>query len=432
MLNKKRLRVTAGVLGLFCVVWFLPKAYSAIDKTYEQLKILVDVLGYIQEDYVEVKDVNQLIYGAAHGMVGTLDDFSQFMEPQIHKEVKTETEGEFGGLGIKIGLRDAWLTVITPQPDTPAYRAGIMPNDRIVKIDSDSTKGIDLMDAVFKLRGKPGTVVNLTIARTPEKDGDPWTTHEFAITREIIKIETVSHKALPDHIGYVRVTEFNAHTAEDVGGALNALKKDAMEALVLDLRYNPGGLLTSAVDVASNFLGQNKLIVYTQGRKAGSRQDLRAGSQAAYGDLPMVVLVNGGSASGSEIVAGALQDHRRAVLIGARTFGKASVQSVIPLSGGAGLRLTVAKYYTPSGRAIMRDAAGKTGGITPDITIEVPREAELKLRQQTELIYEQGKESKSSVKKEEQVRDEVLARAVELLKARDILSRLQAAESKSP
>src|SRR3989338_611101 len=173
MLNKKRLRVTAGVLGLFCVVLFLPNAYSAIDKTYEQLKILVDVLGYIQEDYVEVKDVNELIYGAAHGMVGTLDDFSQFMEPQIHKEVKTETEGEFGGLGIKIGLRDAWLTVITPQPDTPAYRAGIMPNDRIVKTDSDSTKGIDLMDAVFKLRGKPGTVVNLTIARTPEKDGDP-------------------------------------------------------------------------------------------------------------------------------------------------------------------------------------------------------------------------------------------------------------------
>ncbi|MBI4051746.1 MAG: S41 family peptidase [Elusimicrobia bacterium] len=424
---KKYMVFLAGVvLGL----WVLPRAYPAIDKTYEQLKILVDVLDYIKENYVEDIDSQKLIYGAAHGMVRTLDPFSQFMEPEVHKEIKTETEGQFGGLGIRLGMRDNWLTVITPMPGTPAYRMGILPGDRIIKIEQESTKDLSIFDAVKRLRGTPGTKVTITVAREPEgnQPNASWTTHDFAITREIIKIESVQGWMLKDKVGYVRIIEFTALTAQDFTGILGKLKKQGMEALVLDLRNNPGGLLSAATEVVSSVLGGSRMIVYTKGRRPENYQEFRSSAKAPHEDLPMVLLVNGGSASGSEIVAGAVQDHRRGVVIGSRTYGKASVQSVIPLLDGAGLRLTVAKYYTPSGRSIQRNEKDNSGGIHPDIEISVPRDVEAKLQAQVEQIYTPGEVPKSAVKKEELVKDEVLERGLEILRARDVLTTLKSKE----
>src|SRR5579883_1307351 len=303
-------------------------APQSADKTYEQLKVLVDVLDYIQENYVDPVDAQKLIRGAASGMVRTLDPFSQYMDPEQNKEIETETEGDFGGLGIRVGEKDDWLTVITPLPGTPAYKAGILPNDRLVGINDQTTKDMSLDDALKILRGAPGTKVKLTILRGPEDEGDgPWTSHDFTLTRETVKIDSVESWMLPGPgaIGYVRVIEFSKNTAQDVLSSLNDLKKQGMTSLVLDLRNNPGGLLAAAVDIGSLFIGDNRLIVYTQGRKADSRQEFRAGKTAPFPTLPIVVLINGGSASASEIVSGALQDQKRAVLMGARSFGKGTV-----------------------------------------------------------------------------------------------------------
>jgi carboxyl-terminal processing protease len=401
------------------------------DKTYEQLRILVDVLDYVQQNYVDEPDTQKLIYGAASGMIETLDPFSQFMEPDIHKELKNETEGEYGGLGIRIGFKDDWLTVVTPLPGSPAYKLGILPNDRVVEIDHETTKNITMSDALRKLKGAPGSKVHLSIMRgqTQEEDEDgPWTTHEFDVVRENIKIESVQSKRLEGDVGYVRITEFSARTTADFMDALEDLKKQGAKALILDLRNNPGGLLSSAVEVASAFIAGNKLIVYTQGRKLEKPQEFRSNPRAPYAETPLVVLVNEGSASGSEIVAGALQDHHRAVILGMRSYGKASVQSVIPLADQSGLRLTVARYYTPAGRSIQRDEKKKTGGISPDIAVPVTRETEAKLYTQWELIYAKDKKPKSAVKKEDMVRDEVLEKAEELLKAREALGALRAKE----
>ena len=418
-------RLVAGGLAAVFLAAALPAAHASVDKTYEQLKLIIDILDYIKENYVEDVKTQDLVYGAARGMVGTLDPFSQFMDPELHKDVKTETEGQFGGLGIRIGMRDDWLTVITPLPGTPAYKAGVLPGDRIVKIEDESTKGVQLAEAVKKLRGKPGSTVKMQMARNVAGDDKPeWTMKDFALTREIIVIQSVQSRMLVDKAGYVRILEFNAHTTEDVGTALEKLKKAGATSLVLDLRNNPGGLLTAAVDVASYFLGDGKLIVYTQGRRAENRQDFKASSKAQFGSLPVCVLVNGGSASGSEIVAGALQDHKRAVLIGDKTFGKASVQSVIPLPDGSGLRLTVAKYYTPAGRSIMRDEKKGTGGIMPDIVVPISRDTEAKLQEQGEEVFKQGVEPESVIKKDSQVSDAALDRALELLRAREVLSHL--------
>lgn len=420
-----RMLYRLSVIALCLSVCAAP-APAAQDKTYEQLKVMIDVLNYIQENYVDEPDSQKLIYGAASGMVRTLDPFSQFMDPEAHGEIKTETEGQFGGLGIRIAVKDDWLTVLTPLPGTPAYRAGILPNDRLVEIDGDTTKDMTLGDALKRLRGAPGTKVRMTMMRGPEEGEGPWTSHEFTLSREIVKIESVQSWMLGPTVGYARIIEFSAKTSEDFTSALNDLKKQGMQSLVLDLRNNPGGLLSAAVEVASDFIGENKLVVYTQGRRPESRQNFPAGQVAPFAGLPLIVLVNEGSASGSEIVSGALQDHRRAVIMGLRTYGKATVQSVIPLADGSGLRLTVARYYTPLGRSIHRDEKAKTGGITPDIIVPVTRETEAKLYGQWDMIYAMGKKPKSVVKKEELVKDETLDRAVELLKAREVLSSLSA------
>ncbi len=417
-MKKNRLAFLLSGAALLLVTQ-LPPVRSNVNQAYEQIKLLVDVLQHVREQYVEDVDQKKLIYGAAAGIVRTLDPFSQFMEPEAHKEMKTETSGQFGGLGIRIAVRDGWLTVITPLPDTPAYRMGVLPGDKIVMIEGESTQGISLSDAVEKLRGKPKTKVTISVVR--EGENEP---REFTIMRDVIRIESVKARMLNDSVGYIRLMEFIEPSVSDMQKSLKSLRAQGMKSLVLDLRNNPGGLLTSAVDVVKLFMGDGKLIVYTQGR-AQPRHEFRSDSRAAYGDLPLAVLVNRGSASGSEIVAGAFQDQRRAIIIGGNTFGKASVQSIIGLDDGSALRLTTAKYYTPSGRSIHRDEGKKEGGILPDIVIDVPREIEAKLQSQSEEIYAKDKSPQSAVKEDERVRDEVLERAVEILKAQALFEKIQ-------
>ncbi|MFA5975676.1 MAG: S41 family peptidase [Elusimicrobiota bacterium] len=400
-----------------------PLVRSAADQTYEDMKMLVEVLNLVRDNYVQDVDTHKLIYGAASGMVRVLDPFSQFLEPDAHKEMKTETEGEFGGLGIRIAIRDNILTVITPLPGTPAYRHGILPGDKIVKINDETTQDITIEQAVKRLRGAPGSKVTITIGREGEKE-----LKDIVLTRELIKIESIKYKMLDSNIGYVRLTEFTQRSAQDFDTALKGLKAKGMTNLIVDLRNNPGGLLNVAVDTCRLFIGSNKLIVYTQGRRQ-PRQEFRADAQAAYGTVPMVVLVNHGSASGSEIFAGCLQDYHRALILGSETFGKGSVQSVIPLADGSGLRLTTAKYYTPSGRTFHRDEKTGKGGITPDILIDVPRDVEIKLQAQEEEIFGKTpaviKPEKTDPKTEAPVKDEALERAKETLKAREIFTKMK-------
>jgi carboxyl-terminal processing protease len=412
----KRRHLLGSLLFVVTLIFICqPVVRSAGDQTYEDMKMLVEVINLIKDNYVQEVDTKKLVYGAAAGMVRILDPFSQFLEPDAHKEMKTETEGEFGGLGIRIAVRDNILTVITPLPGTPAYRQGILPGDRIVKINGDTTQEITIEQAVKKLRGAPGSKVVVTVAREGEKE-----LKDYTLTRELIKIESIKSAMRGAGIGYIRLTEFTQMSAVDFDKALKKLKADGMKKLIVDLRNNPGGLLNVAVETCKLFIGNNKLIVYTEGRRQ-PRQEFHANGKAPYGDIPMAILVNRGSASGSEIFAGCLQDYHRAIVMGNETFGKGSVQSVIPLADGSGLRLTTAKYYTPSGRTFHRDEKTGKGGITPDILIEIPKDVEVKLQAQDEEIF--GK-PKVENKNETRVPDTVLERAEEILKAHDIFMKM--------
>ncbi len=439
---KKLAFITVSALFIGAV---FPYVNFAMDKTYQQLKVIVDVLELIKDSYVEQVDPQKLVYGAAKGMVSELDDFSQFMEPDLYERVKSDTEGEFGGIGIRVDVKDGWLTVVTPLPNTPAWKAEMLPGDKIIKIEGKTTRDMVIDEAIKQLRGKPGTKVNITIAREPENKDAEWITKDIEITRELIKAENVKWRMLDDKTGYIKIVEFTGHVTEDFEKAMKELKGKGMESLVLDLRYNPGGLLAAAVDISKMFLDGNKMIVFTKGRKPENYQEFRAVGGAPYEMLPLVILMNRYSASASEIVAGAMQDNKRAVIVGERSFGKASVQSMIPLSDKSALRLTIAKYYTPSGKSIQHDAKNEHGGITPDIEVKVPLETEKKLLQQSEELYYPGKEEKKAGKKTDKkaataadmtmsdkadkkkvpVNDEVLDRAVELLKARDVLGNLK-------
>ncbi len=423
--TKKLVLVTVSALLIGAA---FPYVDFAMDKTYEQLKVIVDVLELIKDSYVEQIDPQKLVYGAAKGMVAELDDFSQFMEPDVYDRVKSDTEGEFGGIGIRVDVKDGWLTVVTPLPGTPAWNAGMMPGDKIIKIEGKTTRDMVIDEAIKQLRGKPGTKVNITTAREPEDKNADWITKDISITRELIKTENVKWKMLDDKLGYVKIIEFTGHVTENVEKALSELKGKGMEGLVIDLRYNPGGLLAAAVDISKMFMNDNKMIVYTKGRKPENYQEFRANGTAPYETLPLVILINRYSASASEIVSGAMQDNKRAVIVGERSFGKASVQSMIPLSDKSALRLTIAKYYTPSGKSIQHDANNEHGGIIPDIPVKVPLETEKKLLQQDEeLFYPGKKEEDKPEKKKDSVPDEVLNRAVELLKAREVLGNLKPA-----
>ena len=297
-MNRRHMKMTLPLLAALLILC-TPVLRSAADQTYEDMKMLIEVMNLIRDNYVKEIDTKTLVYGAATGMVKTLDPFSQFLEPDAHKEMKTETEGEFGGIGIRIAIRDGILTVITPLPGTPAYRQGVLPNDRIAKIDDETTQDITIEQAVKKLRGAPGSKVGLTIAREGEKE-----LRDFSLTRELIKVESIKSKMLDSTIGYVRLTEFTQRSAIDFDAALKGLQAKGMTNLVVDLRNNPGGLLNVAVDVCRLFIGDNKLIVYTEGRRQ-PKQEFRADQVATYANVPMVILVNHGSASGSEILLAA-------------------------------------------------------------------------------------------------------------------------------
>jgi len=328
---------------------------------YSQVELFSYALTTIQSEYVDEKTPQDLIYGALRGMLSSLDPHSQFMDPDEYKDLKTETEGKFGGLGIEISIKDDLLTVIAPVEDSPAWRAGIKPGDRIVKIGHDVTRDMSLDDAVKRLRGDPGTKVTITVLR--ESDDS---VKDFDITREIIHVDDIKEPhIIGEHIGYVRLTEFRENSYNELHQALEKLKDQGADSLILDLRNNPGGILDVAIKIAEDFLPSGQTIVSTQGRH--SSEDIMAKSGNNGGDFldwPMVVMINEGSASGSEIVAGALRDNKRAVLVGVKSFGKGSVQSVIPLPDGSGLRLTTARYFTPSGVCI------NGIGITPDVVVE--------------------------------------------------------------
>ena len=336
------------------------------EEIYKQLDLFEQALSIVRHDYVEHPESKQLIYGALKGMLATLDPYSQFLDPDSYNELKVETEGEFGGLGIEITIKDELLTVISPIDDTPAYRAGLAAGDRIVKIDGEMTRGLTLLDAVKKLRGKPGTQVKLTVLREGENE-----LKEFTVTRDIVKFHSVrAAKLLSDHIGYVRLSDFQEKTPHDLTEALTKLKDESLDGLVLDLRNNPGGLLDVAVTVSEMFLKREQMVVSTKGRLRNQNMEFRTSNDGLVRDVPLVVLVNEGSASASEIVAGAIQDYHRGIILGTKSHGKGSVQTVFPLRDGSALRLTTSKWFTPSGRPIHGQ------GITPDVV--VPFEASTK------------------------------------------------------
>ncbi len=328
-------------------------------ETYEELKTFSEVLNQVQKHYVDETKPKDLIQGAIRGMLATLDPHSAYMTPEMYKEMQVETRGEFGGVGIQIGVKENRLAVIAPIEGTPAHRAGIKAGDFIIKVNDETTKDLTLMDAVQKMRGPKGSKVNLTIQR--EGTPDPLL---FTLVRDTIKIESVKSKVI-DNLGYVRLTQFQEATGRDLAKAIKQFKEQKVQGAILDLRNNPGGLLTAAVDVSEQFLPNGKLVVYTKSRE-GKKDEWISKSKDQLEDLPVIILVNEGSASASEIVAGALQDWGRAVIVGTTSFGKGSVQTILSLGDGSGLRLTTAKYYTPKGRSI------QSTGITPDIVVKLP------------------------------------------------------------
>ncbi|KPK99011.1 MAG: hypothetical protein AMJ95_01665 [Omnitrophica WOR_2 bacterium SM23_72] len=400
---------------------FVNLGISAADKKKDELfrrvELFSDTLAIIQSEYVEDTQPKDLIYGALKGMLSSLDPHSQFLDPDTYNELKVDTEGKFGGLGIEITIKDGLLTVVTPIEDTPAWKAGIKANDRIVKIDNELTRDITLTEAVKKMRGKPGEAVSLTILRENEKK-----ILEFKIVRDIIKIKDIKEaRVLEDGIGYIRLVEFRENTAQDINATLQNLTKEGMNALILDLRNNPGGLLEVAVKVAEKFIEKDKVIVSTKGRQEQQNMQFVSRLNRPILNLPMVILINEGSASGSEIVAGCLQDYKRAIILGTKSFGKGSVQTVIPLSDGSALRLTTSKYFTPLGKAIHGN------GVTPDILVE---EGKIQLVPQNDLEQEKSedvfKELEEKDKKDLEQKpdksfdyksDNQLMRAVDVLKA---------------
>ena len=336
---------------------------AAKDSPYEMYALFSKVVEQVRANYVDADKSNykDLIEGALEGMLQSLDPHSQFMDQEAFTAMKEDTAGKFGGLGITIGVKDGLLTVIAPMEDTPAFRAGLWSGDKITEINGDSTEGLALEDAVKKLRGDPGTTVKIKIFRPKTQ-----LMKEFELERAIINVPSIKDtRVLDGDIGYVRMLQFGEDTSADLQKALDELEGSKVRALVLDLRSNPGGLLTAAVEVAQKFLDRGDLIVFTRGRDNRMERSYRARARQVFPAVPMVVLINGYSASASEIVAGALQDNRRAVLVGEKSFGKGSVQSVLPQEAGTAIRLTTAKYYTPSERVI------HDNGIEPDVVVPI-------------------------------------------------------------
>jgi carboxyl-terminal processing protease len=356
----KNLTILILLVALLVPTTVLSSVAPTSEKDYKNLEIFTDVLALIQSSYVENADSQELLYGAIRGMLKTLDPHSSFLTPEMFEDMQADTHGEFGGLGIEIAIKDRDLIVVAPIEDTPADRAGIKAGDRIIQINDLSTDTLEVMNAVRLMRGPKGETVTLQIERQGEKA--PLT---FAIVRDLIQLESVKSHLIDDRYAYVRVSQFQDRTASDFSDQLQQLRESIeqpLAGLILDLRNNPGGLLDQAVAVSDLFLKEG-LIVYTEGRDPDAQLKFSASSAETEADYPLVVLINGGSASASEIVAGALQDHKRAIILGEQSFGKGSVQTIVPLGDDSGLRLTTARYFTPSGRSI------QARGITPDVVV---------------------------------------------------------------
>jgi carboxyl-terminal processing protease len=440
MSNSAKVKYAGLILALLAFFLLIDQRGGPIiaadsDKTFQKIKIFGEALSEIQKKYVEDKDSKDLIYGAIKGMVNTLDPHSAFLTPEEFKELEIETTGIFSGIGIEITIKDGVLTVVSPIEGTPADKAGLRAGDKILQINEKSSKNMTMTEAVRLIRGPRGSKVNLTILHEGEKEPK-----KFTIVREVIPIKSVKFKNLEENYGYIRISTFQDKTTEDFQAALKKLEstKGGLKGLVLDLRNDPGGLLNEAVKIADEFL-ESGLIVYTQGRIKDQNLKFSAHPNKTPKNYPIVVLVNEGSASASEIVAGALQDQKRAIILGTPTFGKGSVQTIIPLDDGSGLKLTTARYYTPNGRSI------QAKGITPDILVKGrplkkgdPAEKEPRQLREKDLerhMEEEGKtkepvngkELPADTKKllnEEEAEDPQLASALHLLKSWGVFSQV--------
>ncbi|MDN5934998.1 MAG: S41 family peptidase, partial [Nitrosospira sp.] len=380
----------------------------------EELRALTEVFGRIKSDYVEPVEDKKLITEAINGMLTGLDPHSAYLDTEAFKELQIGTQGEFGGLGIEVSMEDGFVKVISPIEDTPAFRAGIKPGDLIIKLDDTAVKGLSLTEAIKRMRGKPNTPISLTVLRK----GEPKPL-VFPLVRAVIKIQSVKSKLIEPGYAYIRVTQFQEQTGENLIKAIEKLFKESpipMKGLVLDLRNDPGGLLNGAVAVSAAFLPANSLVVYTDGRTEDARMKLKASPEFYLRDtkndylkrlppaiktVPMITLVNGGSASASEIVAGALQDHKRSIIMGTQTFGKGSVQTILPLGNNTAIKLTTARYYTPHGQSI------QAKGITPDILDASAKEETERLREadlDRHLSNGKGKEKEKAKEKTEEVK----------------------------
>lgn len=404
------------------------KVMAIARSEYETLETFTNILAIVKKNYVDDIETKDLVLGAINGMLSSLDPHSTYLPPDLYKELQMETQGNFGGLGIEITVREGILTVVSPIEDTPAFKVGIKAGDKIIKIESEFTKDMTLMEAVKKMRGPQGSKITISIKRKGTAD-----LLDFTIVRDTIRIRSVRSRLLENHYGYVRIAQFQQRTNRDLEKALNKLVKEGgeLKGLVLDLRNNPGGLLTQAVGVSDMFLDSG-LIVYTEGRLDHQKQKFFAHNKKSWTEFPMVILVNGGSASASEIVAGAMQDHKRALVLGTKTFGKGSVQTILPLNDRSALRLTTARYFTPKGRSI------QAKGIEPDIVLEnvprqnaqaraprtVLREENLPGHLKGETGSEQEKQADTSSKEKNIDNDAQLKRALELLKGWEVFKQL--------
>lgn len=383
-------------------------ATGSDDEVYRQMRILTKTMLLVRQNYVDESKVSysNLVTSALKGMLQSLDPFSQYLEPTAYRELQEETKGKFGGIGIQISVKDGVLTVISPIEDTPAHRAGILPGDRIIEINSNKTDSLNLRENISRLRGEPGSSVSIKIRRGEEF-------RDYTLTREEISISSIKGTRMLDgDVGYIRVTEYSTPTAPALRKAVKELLEKNMKALILDQRNNPGGLLTSSIEVSDMFLPKGAPIVSTRGRgTTASPPPAKAGDKEHFTDFPMVILVNKGSASAAEIVSGALRDNKRAILVGETTFGKGSVQNIVQIEDGAAARITTAHYYTPSGTCIHEK------GIEPDISVPVPPEEWQKVQ-----LKRISTESPSMLDPKtlpadlDQVTDRQLDRAIDLLK----------------
>jgi carboxyl-terminal processing protease len=414
-----------GLLILLCVVFIfynlfagtstvedgLPRPLAGDGDIFYKLGLFADAITLIDANYVRKVSANELIYGALDGMLSALDSYSAFLIPEQHKQLKADSLGEFGGLGIRVTLRDRILTVISPIEGTPAYRAGIMPGDKIIKIDDISTKDFNLDDAVKAIRGQPGTMVKLTLI----KDIDQGV-KDVRIKRSVIKMESIRYAFIvEDGIGYIRIADFQRRTAIDLNKAIKGLIRNGMKGLVLDLRNNPGGLFEASIMVSEKFLKKPGIIVSTMGRIKGQNAVFKSRALKAYTSFPIVVIINNGTASAAEIVAGAIRDNKRGLVIGEQSFGKGSMQTVIPMKDGSALRLTMSYYYTPSGAIIDEK------GIIPDVLIPLTTD------EQVDAMPKDAEEGGDTGYEQRIIEDNYVREAVGLLKDKDRYNNLLAA-----